>query len=105
LGAKEWHTFLRKDQYSQEDGGMFSSYSMMNSGGGLGFLFNDFNSSRSRIQLSTISADGKMETGYMDAGNHDDPDWLPRSGKQVDNKEIIVPCLRKKQICFAKIVL
>lgn len=102
---KEWHTFLRKEQYSQEDGGMFSSYSLMNTGGGLGFLFNDFNSKRSRIQLSSVAADGKVNVGYMDAGNSDDPDWLPRLGKQVDSREIIVPCLRKRQISFAKIVL
>lgn len=105
MGEKEWHTFLRKDQYSQEDGGMFSSYSLLNTGGGLGFLFNDFNSARSRIQLSSIDAEGKVNTSFMDAGNPDDPDWLPRLGKQVDNREIVVPCLRKKQICFAKIVL
>lgn len=102
---KEWHTFLRKEQYSQEDAGMFSSYSLLNTGGGLGFLFNDFNSRRSRIQLSSVAADGKVNVGFMDAGNEDDPDWLPRLGKQIDSREIVVPCLRKKQICFAKIVL
>lgn len=102
---KEWHTFLRKEQYSQEDGGMFSSYSLLNTGGGLGFLFNDFNTRRSRIQLSSVAADGKVNIGYMDAGSSDDPDWLPRLGKQVDSREIVVPCLRKKQLCFAKIVL
>lgn len=104
-GQKEWHDFLRKEQYSQEDGGMFSSYSLLNTGGGLGFLFNDFNSSRSRIQLTSVASDGKVNVGFMDAGNADDPDWMPRMGKQVDNREIVVPCLRKKQICFAKIVL
>jgi hypothetical protein len=101
----EWHSFLRKEQYSQEDGGMFSSYSLLNTGGGLGFLFNDFNSRRSRIQLTTVTADGKVNNGFMDAGQKDDPDWLPRLGKQVDAREIIIPCLRKKQLCFAKIVL
>ena len=104
-GMNEWHTFLRKEQYSQEDAGMFSSYTIMNTGGGLGFLFNDFNARRSRIQLASLSADGKLSLGYMDKGANDDPDWLPKMGKQVDNREIVVPCLRKKQICFAKIVL
>ncbi|MCC6185824.1 MAG: hypothetical protein IT256_01585 [Chitinophagaceae bacterium] len=102
---QEWHTFLRKEQYSQEDGGMFSSYSLLNTGGGLGFMFNDFNNRRSRIQLTSVSATGQQNVGYMDAGRGDDPDWLPRLGKQIDAREIVVPCLRKKQICFAKIVL
>ena len=79
---------------------------MMNSGGGLGFLFNDFNYQRSRIQLSSVNAEGKVSSGYyLDAGGSKEPDWLPRLGKQIDSREIIVPCLFKKQLCFAKIVL
>ncbi|GAA4452379.1 hypothetical protein [Rurimicrobium arvi] len=102
---EEWHTFVRKEQYSQEDGGMFSSYTLLNTGGALGFLFNDFNSRRSRIELSSVAADGSVNTGFMDSGSDTDPDWVPREGKQVDSREIVIPCLRKKQICFAKIVL
>jgi len=38
------------------------------------------------------------------AGTANDPDWLPRSGKQTGLKEMVIPCLRRKQISFAKIV-
>ncbi|WP_276134769.1 hypothetical protein [Polluticoccus soli] len=103
-GVREWHTFIRKDQYSQEDGGIFSSFNLVNSGGMLGFLFNDFNSSRSRIQLATIDPTGKATMRSLAAGKSDDPDWLPRSGKQIAARETVVPCLRRKQICFAKVV-
>jgi hypothetical protein len=103
-GNREWHAFVRKNQYSQEDGGMFSSFALLNTGGMLGFLFNDFNSNRSRVQLATIDGDGKVNMRSMAAGDRDDPDWLPRSGKQVGAKEMVVPCLYKRQICFAKIV-
>ncbi len=104
-GETEWHSIIHKEQYSQEDGGIFSSYTMLNTGGGLGFLFNDFDTRRSRIQLSSIDASGKISNGFMDTGSNEDPDWLPRMGKQVDSREIVVPCLHKKQICFAKIVI
>jgi hypothetical protein len=103
-GNPEWGSFIRKDQYSQEDFGMFSSYLMINSGGMLGYLYNDFNTSNSRIQLASVDAEGKVETRFMQGGRNDDPDWLPRSGKQVSSREIIIPCLRKRQICFAKVV-
>ena len=103
-GVREWDAFIRKDQFSQEDGGKFSSYALLNSGGSLGFLFNDFNTSRSRIQLAAVDADGKTDIRPLDAGGADDPDWLPRSAKQVSAHELIVPCLRKRQICFAKVV-
>lgn len=101
----QWHRFIHKDQYSQEDAGLFSSYILLNTGGGLGFLFNDFNSRRSRIQLTAVSPSGEVQNGFLDAGLDDDPDWLPKMGKQVDTREVVVPCLRKKQVCFAKITL
>jgi hypothetical protein len=103
-GVRDWDTFIRKDQLSQEDGGMFSSYALLNSGGTLGFLFNDFNASRSRIQLATVDGEGKVAVHALAAGGREDPDWLPHAGRQVAARELIVPCLRKRQICFAKIV-
>ena len=103
-GAREWHSFVRKDQYSQEDGGIFSSYALLNTGGTLGFLFNNLSSRRSSIQLATIDGDGKENVRTFAPQGGDTPDWLPRSGKQVAARELIVPCLRKRQICFAKVV-
>lgn len=103
-GNGQWRSFIRKDQYSQEDGGMFSSFAMINTGGALGFMFNDFNTVRSKIQLATLDADGKVAMQSLGAANGNDADWMPRQAKQVASRELIVPCLRKRQICFAKIV-
>ena len=103
-GNMDWFSFVRKEQDSQEDGGMFSSYSLLNSGGSLGLLYNDFNNSRSRIQLASIDASGTENTQKLDAGNVDDPDWLPHMGKQTAARELVVPCLRKRQLCFVKMV-
>lgn len=103
-GEPEWAEFIRKIQYSQEDGGLFSSYALINTGGALGFLFNDFNTSRSKIQLASLDAAGKVSVSSLTGFSNEDPDWLPKSGKQVSAKEFVVPCLKRNQICFAKIV-
>lgn len=103
-GEQEWVSFIRKYQYSQEDGGLFSSFALVNTGGSLGCLFNDFNISRSRIQLGSISAGGSVSVRALTGFNSEEPDWLPRSGKQVSVNEFVTPCLRRNQICFAKIV-
>lgn len=103
-GQPEWAEFIRKLQYSQEDGGLFSSYALINTGGALGFLFNDFNTSRSKIQLASLDANGKISVNSLTGYNNEDPDWLPKSGKQVSAKEFVVPCLKRNQICFAKVV-
>jgi len=103
-GVRDWEAVIPKTQYSQEDGGLFSSYALLNSGGSLAFLFNDFNSSHSRIQLAALDDMGKVEMHSFTADGNDYPDWIPRSAKQVASRTMIVPCLHKRQICFAKIV-
>ena len=103
-GVREWNAFVRKNQYSEEDAGMFSSYSLLNTGGTLGFLFNSFNGRRSSIQLASIDGAGQVNVRTFAPEGNDSPDWLPRAGKQVSARELIIPCLRKKQICFAKVI-
>jgi hypothetical protein len=103
-GVREWSSFIRKDQYSQEDGGVFSSYAFINTGGSLGFLYNNYDSRRSRITLAVVDAEGRIDTHALDAGAAQDPDWIPRAGRQVSARELVVPCMRRRQICFAKVV-
>ncbi len=103
-GSRQWSAVIPKEQYSQEDGGNFSSYLMLNTGGTLAFLFNDFNARHSRIQLATLDADGKKQANSFSVDGNDLPDWVPQAGKQVAARTLIIPCLHKKQICFAKVV-
>ena len=103
-GLRQWSTFVPKSQYSQDDGGLFSSYALLNTGGAIAFLFNDFNTSHSRIQLATLDAAGKADMRSFSAEGNEYPDWLPKSGKQVSARVLVVPCLHKRQICFARVV-
>lgn len=104
-GNREWHAFVRKAQYSQEDGGLFSSYALINDGSSLGFLFNDFNRTRSTIQLAKVDSAGGVDVHSFTTAGPGEPDWLPRSARQISAHEMVVPCLRRRQLCFAKIVL
>lgn len=103
-GENEWNVFVRKSQFSQDDGGIFSSFAFVNTGGALGYLFNDFNNRGTRIQLATIDGTGQLSMNSMKRNVESGLDWMPRTGKQVSLKEMIVPCMKRKQICFAKIV-
>ena len=104
-GEREWNAFVRKEQYSQDDAGAFSSYAFINTGGALGFLYNDFDSRRSRITLATMDESGKTDIHTLDAGGiQQTADWLPRAGRQVSAHELVVPCLRRRSLCFAKVV-
>jgi hypothetical protein len=101
-GDLEWKNFIRKDQYSQEDGGMFSSYGMLNSGASLVFIYNDFSSRSSTLQLAALDIDGNLQMSKMnDDGMR--ADWIPRAGKQTDSREIVIPLLRSNNISFVKV--
>lgn len=103
-GKPEWSEFIRKNQYSQQDGGQFSSYALINTGGAIGFLFNDFNLKRSAIKVVSLDADGQTNVITLPGVGAGAPDWLPKSGKQVSANEFVVPCLKRNEIGFAKIV-
>ncbi len=102
-GELLWRNFIRKNQYSQEDGGLFSSYTMLNSGASLVFLYNDFSSSRSSLSLAAIDGSGVLQMKKMDQGRAVNGDWLPRSGKQIDIQELLVPVLKKNSLWFARV--
>lgn len=102
-GALQWPSFIRKEQYSQEDGGLFSSFAFVNTGANLGFLYNNFNRQRSSITLVQMEADGQQQFRNFDVEGETAPDWLPRMAKQVSAREVIVPCLMRKKICFARV--
>jgi hypothetical protein len=103
-GNRQWSAVIRKQQYSQDDGGRASSYAFLNSGGTLAFIYNDFGTARAAVKIATIAPDGKTEVSSFRPASQMDPEWIPRVGKQVGAREVVVPCLHKKQICYAKIV-
>lgn len=102
-GKREWASVIPKIQYSQDDNGTFSSYALLNSGGSLAFLYNDFNRNNQRIQLATIDADGKTNFHSFNPDGNDNPDWIPRMGKQIGARTLLIPCLHKKEMYFVKV--
>lgn len=98
-----WHRFIRKAQYSQEDGGLFSSYGMLNSGASLVFLFNNFSSNKSSVDIAALDAEGGLQVQKFYTGSRGG-DWIPRYALQTSNKEWIVPVLNRNNLFFARIV-
>ncbi len=102
-GQLDWYQFVRKDQFTQEDGGLFSSFLMVNTGGAIGFMFNDFMGSRSRVRLASVDGSGEVQTQILGEAARNAPDWIPRQGEQISAREVMVPCLIRRKICFAKL--
>jgi hypothetical protein len=102
-GNVVWHDFIRKNQYSQDDDGMFSSFALLNTGGSLGFLFNNFSARKSILNLATLDPQGELKISVLNTGNRPNADWLPRSAQQTAAKELIVPVLNRNKLFFARL--
>jgi hypothetical protein len=98
----EWSNVVPKSQYD-DDGSSQISYQTMNTGGELHFLYNQFEKRTLLLSDQSIAADGKI-TRLPTLHNLDKGfTFMPRLGKQVSATQIVIPCLYKNYLCFAKI--
>lgn len=97
-----WSNFVRKSQF--DDGAdLYLSYMMVNIGSQLRFLYNELDRRSYMLTDNSISPDGKISRmptlRNLDKGFT----WMPRYGKQIGSRTVLVPCIFRNYICFAKI--
>lgn len=97
-----WSNFVHKSQY--DDGSdLYLSYMMVNIGSELRFLYNELDRRSFMITDNSIQPDGqssrKPTLRNLDKGFT----WMPRYGKQISSRSVLIPCINRNYICFAKI--
>ncbi len=97
-----WTNVILKKQ-SDNDDDSFLSYGTMNVGGEINFLYIEKEKNTQIISNQSISTYGKLyryptlktrERGYQ---------FMPRLAKQVGAKQLIMPCVYRGNLCFAKV--
>jgi hypothetical protein len=98
----QWNNVLLKRQ-TDDDNDNYLSFGTMNVGAEINFLFIEKEKNSQIISNHSISPYGKLfryptlksrEAGYQ---------FMPRLSKQVGPRQVIVPCVYRGNICFAKI--
>ena len=98
----EWSNVIPKSQFDDQSDGLIS-HQVMNTGGELHFLFNVYERRTLLLNDQSINADGKV-TRYPTFRNLDrNIEFMPRFGKQVSARSIIMPCQFRNYLIFAKI--
>jgi hypothetical protein len=101
-GGLEWSNVINKSQYDDETDNLIS-FQLMNTGGEVHFLFNQLERRTLLLNDQSIVPDGKIIRNptlkNLDRGY----EFMPRFGKQVSATQIIMPCLYRNYLCFAKI--
>lgn len=98
----EWSNVIPKSQFDDESENMISHH-IVNTGGELHFLYNQYDRRTLLLSDQSISPEGKL-TRYPTLRNLDKGyEFMPRFGKQISGKQIVMPCLYRNYLCFAKI--
>lgn len=101
-GQLEWSNVLGKNQYDDESDDNIS-FQLMNTGGQLHFLFNQQERRNNLLTDYSIAPDGQMNRNPTLKNLDKGYEFLPKYGKQVSARQMIIPCLYRNYICFAKI--
>lgn len=101
-GNPEWNNVLGKSQYDDESDDLLS-YETMNTGGQVHFLYNQQERRSNLLSDYSISPSGEVTRNPTLKNLDKGYDFMPKYGKQVSARQMIVPCIYRNYICFAKI--
>ena len=101
-GKLQWSNTIRKNQYD-DNTDSFISYQLFNTGNELRFLFNQKEKRELILNSVTVDGEGRVKRQPTLKNLSREYDFMPKFGKQVGLRQIILPCMYKNYICFAKI--
>jgi len=101
-GEQEWTNVMGKSQFDDESDDLVS-YQLMNTGGQLHFLFNLQEKRNNLLTDFSISSEGQLARNPTLKNLDKGFEFMPKYGKQVSSRQIIIPCQYRNFICFAKI--
>lgn len=98
----EWNNIIHKKQYDVDDDN-FLSFTNMNAGAEIHFLFLDKDRKRQLISNQSILPNGEVKRYPTLKTNETGYGFMPRLGKQVGARQMIMPCVYLGYILFAKV--
>ncbi|MEY2917495.1 MAG: hypothetical protein RIS73_1209, partial [Bacteroidota bacterium] len=101
-GKIEWTRIINKNQFD-DDNDNHLSYSTMNSGGEVHFLFNDDKNKNQIIANHSISPTGQLTRNATLKSQEKGYQFMTRLSKQVGASQLIIPCIYRGYVCFAKV--
>jgi hypothetical protein len=98
----EWTNFIRKTQY-EDNSDVTLSYQLFNTGGELHFLFNQLERRSLLLNDQSVGPDGQIKRNPTLRNLDKGYEFMPRFGKQTGARQLVIPCMTRNYICFAKL--
>ncbi|OJV53680.1 MAG: hypothetical protein BGO31_02135 [Bacteroidetes bacterium 43-16] len=97
------YSTIPKWQKSVDDYGIYASYSLLNTGSNMAFVYNDLLNKGYKVNSTIVNLDGKQETAEITAQMKGDGKWIPKMGTQTSAKELVIPVLGGNKLQFVKV--
>jgi hypothetical protein len=98
----EWSNVIPKSQFDDQSDGLIS-HQILNTGGELHFLFNLYERRTLLLNDQSISPEGKVTRHPTLKNLERGVEFMPRYGKQIGSRVMIMPCQYRNYLIFAKI--
>ncbi|MFN5642437.1 MAG: hypothetical protein ACK4V4_08815 [Sphingobacteriales bacterium] len=98
----QWSNVVRKNQFD-DNTDMYLSYQIFNTGAEVKFLFNTLERRELILASVSLNPDGQQKREPTMRNLDQNYQFMPRYGKQVGARQIVLPCMYKNYICFAKL--
>lgn len=98
----EWSNVVAKSQFNDE-GDDFVSYQLMNTGEQLHYLFNLQERRNNLLTDYSLSPAGELTRNPTLKNLDKGYEFMPKYGKQVSARQMIIPCMYRSYLCFAKV--
>ena len=98
----QWSNVLHKSQFDDNTDNTLS-YMVYNTGGEISFLYNQQERRVKLLSQQSVTPDGNIDRAPTLKNLDKDYEFLPKYGKQVGARQVVMPCMYRNYICFAKI--
>ena len=101
-GNLQWNNVISKEQFDDDTDDLIS-YQLMNTGGQVHLLFNMEERRVNLLNDYTVAPGGQISRNPTLKNLDKGYEFMAKYGKQVSAHQMIIPCLYRNTVCFAKI--
>ena len=102
LASLQWSNVIHKSQFDDNTDALIG-LGMFNAGNQLKFLYNQTERGMQVLNEQSVTPEGQIIRSSTLKNLDKGFEFMPRHAKQVGAKQIIVPCMLRSFLCFAKI--
>ena len=97
-GEEFWNRIIKKNQVSSSDRGIYSSYGIFRSPGGIGIIFNDEIKDETQVIMHSVDPLGNINRSALFNTELYDLRLMPREAIQISGSKLVVPSLSKDKL-------